>query len=313
MRKRLTPGVVLGIIAVGFAMSGSAVAGSLITSAKIKDGTIRNKDIKKGTIALNRLTPAAQSAIRRTTQAGARGATGATGTAGAPGAPGAAGADGTSVLPSPTVVPTSGNWGVINRNTIGSPAASLRSGPANPALGDGSLNLSVGTPDEKIAFGNEVDSVAGGLFANIQQVGFRVYTTGRTRPRAVPHRTCRGSPSRSIPTSTATPASNYSSLVWMPENSASNPWSPYIDATTSRPLGRHRRRVHRDPVPTSTASRCTFAELQDHLDDGGDPATILTVAVGKGRDFAWSGSVDGLRINDTVFDFEERGVFTTAP
>ena len=54
-------------------------------------------------------------------------------------------------------------------------------------------------------------------------------------------------------------------------------------------------------------ARCTFAELQDHLDDGGEPPTILTVAVGKGRDFAWSGAVDGLRVNDTVFDFEERG------
>jgi hypothetical protein len=48
MRKHLSPGVVLGAIAVVLAMSASAVAGTLITSAKIKDGSIANRDIKKG-------------------------------------------------------------------------------------------------------------------------------------------------------------------------------------------------------------------------------------------------------------------------
>ena len=46
MRRKITPGLVLGGIAVLLSMSGSAVAGSLITSAKIQDGTIRNKDIR---------------------------------------------------------------------------------------------------------------------------------------------------------------------------------------------------------------------------------------------------------------------------
>ena len=60
-------------------------------------------------------------------------------------------------------------------------------------------------------------------------------------------------------------------------------------------------------------TRCTFSELQDALDDGGDPATILSASITKGRDFAFGGAVDGLRINDTVYDFEETGVFTTTP
>ena len=37
----------------------------------------------------------------------------------------------------------------------------------------------------------------------------------------------------------------------------------------------------------------------------------MSVAVVKGRDNFWSGAVDGLRVNDTVVDFEETGVFTT--
>ena len=119
MRKRITPGVVLGSIAVGFAMSGSAVAGSLITSAKIKDGTIQNKDIKKGTIALNRLTKGAQAAIKRPAGRGQR-ADGRHGRVRAtpPARRGATGADGRRAgLARAGPEDTSGNWGIINRNT----------------------------------------------------------------------------------------------------------------------------------------------------------------------------------------------------
>ena len=59
------------------------------------------------------------------------------------------------------------------------------------------------------------------------------------------------------------------------------------------------------------ATPCTFSQLQTALNDGGDAATILTVAVGKGRDFAWSGAVDGLRLNSTIYDFEPFGVVET--
>src|SRR4051794_22122310 len=139
MRKHYTPGVVLGVIAICIAMSGSAVAGSLITSAKIKDGTIQNKDIKKGTISVDRLNKGTQKAIRLAAVPGARGATGATG---ATGAKGADGAPDTTLQASPGAAPLA-NWGLINRNTIGSPTTMLRSGPADPAVGDGSLNISV--------------------------------------------------------------------------------------------------------------------------------------------------------------------------
>ena len=41
-------------------------------------------------------------------------------------------------------------------------------------------------------------------------------------------------------------------------------------------------------------------------------AIIGTVGITKGRDNSWQGAVDGLRINGTVFDFEETGVFERA-
>jgi hypothetical protein len=40
----------------------------------------------------------------------------------------------------------------------------------------------------------------------------------------------------------------------------------------------------------------------------GTGAKIISVAVGKGRDYAWQGAVDGLRINSTIYDFEPLGV-----
>ena len=142
-------------------------------------------------------------------------------------------------------------------------------------------------------------------------VGFRVYTTGenRTAGGATPNMP---SITFEVDPNVDGKPSNYASLVYMPENSAANVWSPYIDATSTGLWGGTGGAFTGTKCDIN-GSRCTFAELQDYLDDGGDPATILTVAITKGRDFFWSGAVDGLRINGTVFDFEERGVFTTAP
>lgn len=309
MRRKLTPGLVLGGIAVLLSMSGSAVAGSLITSSKIKDGTITAKDIKRGTITMSRLSKSTRQQLA--------GKQGPAGPAGPQGAQGPQGERGPSVLGSPGQkgekgdkgdkgdpgpVFSSGNWGVINRNTIGSPQAFLRSGPFDPPVGDGALNLNVGSGTEKAAYGNEMD-FAGDLVEDLTEVGFHVYTTGENNARF----------SANMPSITfeIDPnvdgwGANYASLVFTPTaNSEANKWSGYIDATTTGLWGL----TGSAPTCNINGGRCTFDEIMDFLNDGGDPATIMTVAVGKGRDYEWSGAVDGLRINDTVFDFEETGVF----
>ena len=66
---------------------------------------------------------------------------------------------------------------------------------------------------------------------------------------------------------------------------------------------------------TSTVGAAGFEELQQFLaanNNGTAPATIGSVAITKGRDYSWQGAVDGLRINDTVYDFEENGVVEQA-
>jgi hypothetical protein len=316
MRKHLSPGVVLASIAIVLASTGSAAAGALITSAKIKDGTIQNKDIKKGTIALNRLTPAAQKAVRLAAKPGATGVAGATGATGATGAPGAAG---TTLQASPGAAPLA-NWGLINRNTEGTGTAFLREGPAKPAYGTGSLNLLVGSPDQKVAFGNEdptdAASIADGTFDNVTKVGYRVYTTGEnnTRPSAnVPTITFEVDPNMESVDATLPKPANYTSLVFTPEsNSPDNAWSGYIDATTSGKWGMTGA-AFKNGTCGNDGGRCTFAQLKAFLNDGGASPKILSLAVGKGKDYAFQGAVDGLRLNDTVFDFESDGVFATTP
>jgi hypothetical protein len=83
----------LTALAVG---GGSATAASLITSSQIKDGTIRNRDVAKNQISLNRLSPGVQRLIRRgssvqQTALSQSAPAGPAGPAGAPGAPGAQG------------------------------------------------------------------------------------------------------------------------------------------------------------------------------------------------------------------------------
>jgi hypothetical protein len=76
MRKRLTPGVVLGILALVIAMTGSAVGASLITGKQIKNSSITGKDVKN------------KSLTKSDFKGSVRGARGLTGAQGPPGATG---------------------------------------------------------------------------------------------------------------------------------------------------------------------------------------------------------------------------------
>src|SRR4051794_10624458 len=85
MRKRVSPGVVLGVLALVLACTGSAAAGSLITSGKIKDGTIRDRDIRKGTITADRLSRGVRGQLKKAGTPGPQGLKGDKGDKGATG------------------------------------------------------------------------------------------------------------------------------------------------------------------------------------------------------------------------------------
>src|SRR3954454_23016471 len=257
---------------------------------------------------------------------GGGGAPGAPGIAGPPGAPGTPGTPGIAGPPgapgAPGPVGSAGNWGVINRNTSGSSVAQLRSGPSTPALtgnatapfdlagaqtvpplGTGSLNLSV-SDTEKISFGNEVDFFNTPLA--VTAVGFSVYNVGEN----ISLGSITDMPNIQFeinPNLASAPLDVYATLTFFPDADASVPgWSGFIDATTSGLWGISGFGVA--DTCSLIGTLCTWTDLLALLNDGGDAPVLYTVAVTKGTDQAWHGAVDGLRINATVYNFEEYGV-----
>jgi hypothetical protein len=161
-----------------------------------------------------------------------------------------------------------------------------------------------------VAYGNEVDFF-GDSFQGLTEVGFHLYTT--------PENINAGGVSN-LPTITfeidpnvTGVDDNFASVVFFPPPvPVPLQWTDYIDGTAEGLWGGTGPPFAGAECDINGA-RCTFDALQDLLDDGGEPATIGTVAVSKGRDFSFQGAVDGLRISSTVYDFEETGVFQTAP
>ncbi len=317
--KKPTPGLALGVAAVVMACMGTAYAAG-ITGDDIKNDTVESKDIKDETLKTKDLSQSAQDDLQG--DDGDDGATGPTGPTGPTGATGPAGADGTASYTGP-------EWGQIDRNTLGSPTVVLRGGPfvgptQAPPYGEGSLQITAnGVPRtasandaEQATFGNEVDFV-GDAFADIDALGFHVFQTGENNGRGNPNM-----PVIKIELDsnlTAAGSDNFTTLTWTPTNSANNVWSGYIDATTApaSPSGQGFILSGNEGTLTNCnlSTPCTFSQVQNALDDdassAGD-ASIYTVAVGKGRDFAWSGAIDGLRVSDTIYDFEPFGVSETA-
>lgn len=217
------------------------------------------------------------------------------------------------------------HWGIITRNTIGSPVGDLRNGPygsfgvtgsaAAPPFGRGSLGIEVADnattrvpPSEKVDFGNEVDFF-GDPVLGIHEIGFHVFQTGENvgygGPRNMPNIRMEIDANLTMPLCAA---DNYTTMVWVPDASpAINRWSGYIDATTT---GNWYFTGNEGLCTGCTeALTCNWTTAKTALNDGPPAPVIYTVAVGKGRDNIWVGAVDGLRINDSVYDFELFGVF----
>ncbi|WP_329219450.1 hypothetical protein OG352_23165 [Streptomyces sp. NBC_01485] len=232
-----------------------------------------------------------------------------------------------AILPGSATADTNDNrarsdhWGVIARNTIGSPVADLRNGPygpfgvtgtaARPPYGRGSLGIEVvgATPTlpappvvEKVDFGNEVDFFGKSLLA-LRRVGFHVFQTGEN----IGYGGATNMPNIRIeidPNVPTLPADTYSTLVWVPAASpVPNGWSPFIDATTTGYWY-----LTGNETSCTQAAQCSFAQLKASFTLLNAKPTVYTVAVAKGPDSMWIGAVDGLRLNNYVYDFEPDGV-----
>jgi len=228
---------------------------------------------------------------------------------------------GASALASPTHNPRSEHWGVITRNTIGSPVGDVRNGPygtfgvtgpsARPQYGKGSLGIETADaatagapPSEKVDFGNEVDFFGDNVLA-LNQVGFHVFQTGENaaiNPRNMPNIRFEIDPNE------ADNPSNYSTMVWVPDAApVTNRWSGYIDATTTGNW--YFTGSTAATTGCTQALTCNFTMAKTALNDGSPTPVMYTAAVGKGRDSLWVGAVDGFRMNREIFNFELTVVF----
>ena len=193
------------------------------------------------------------------------------------------------------------HWSIIDRNVMKNGDSYLRSGPGTPPKGIGSLGIRTGDGADKAAFGNQVD-FAGVALSSISTVKYSVYTTRENSDLS----TANG-PNVAVEIDPDGPAvtGGYSTLVYVPTALTANAWTD-LDASTAKQWY-----LTRDATPATgciQSSYCTLAQVKTSLPD----ATLYTVQLGKGRDFAFSGAVDALVINNDTYDFEPFGVTRTS-
>jgi hypothetical protein len=216
---------------------------------------------------------------------------------------------------------TPGMWGIIGRNTLGSPSAFFRDGPLGrtstdpaarqaPPYGQGSLQIIVGDGTEKIAFGNETN-FSGLRLADINALTYWVFAgTDSLAGIALPGIALEVDPN-------VTAGVNYSSLVYLPNDSTApsspatpvpNVWQHYNASTTGSAW--FATGATGAAIGCTLATPCSFAELKTKL-----PNAEVTYSLGitKGRDTAFIGAVDGLQVNQFAYDFERYGVLTRLP
>ena len=211
------------------------------------------------------------------------------------------------------------HWGPVARNIIGSAVNELRNGPFisppgagdAPPFGDGSLGLETKDGTEKATFGNEVDFV-GDNVTDLTDVGFRVYQTGENNSHGgtsnLPNITLEVDPT-GVGDNTGP---NFSSLVFVPSGPTPvNRWSGYIDGTSASDGSWYfTNGTTGSTTGCNQTTMCSYSALQSAVQANYPDMDITSVQVAKGRDQEWQGAVDGLRINDNVYDFELFGVRT---
>jgi hypothetical protein len=263
----------------------SDLANGAVTSAKITDGQVMTRDladnsvtsakIRNGTIALGDLSAAARQSLK-TTYAGP-------------------------------------NWSIVDRSVRGNGDSYLRAGPSaaagghstEPPYGIGSLGMRVGATSDKAVFGNQV-AFGGMPLSDITTLSYWVFSSSD----AV-------SPNLQFeinPNLASLPGTTFTTL------SFENPAKPANAWTKIHPL-MGARWVMTGAAGTQTgctqAARCTWDDVLTRLadDNNGTPAAIsfsVQFNIGTGAP-ALSAAVDGLQVNDHVYDFEPFGVSVVAP
>lgn len=286
-----TIAVLVGAGALALAGTTGAVAKSMITSHDLQDGAVTHRVIRDGAVHQADLDDSLLAKLKGVGPAGPRGPQGPAGKRGPAG---------------PKAEYEGANWSIIDRNVIGNGDAFLRSGPSAgtdvaPPSGIGSLGIRTGSGDDKAAFGNQVDFV-GQPLSDLNHVSYSVFTTGENNDVPIDNNL----PSVAFEVNPNT-ARTYSTLVFVPSPADSNAWTEE-NASTAQQW--YFTGAFGTDSGCTQAHYCTLADAQDAAPN----ATLLSVEITKGRDYAFSGAVDDLQINNKVYDFEPLGVIeSTVP
>lgn len=209
------------------------------------------------------------------------------------------------------------NWGIVDRSVVGNGDSYLRAGPSaaaggqstKPPYGIGSLGMRVGASTDKATFGDQVD-FAGMPVSGITTLSYWVFRGGSSV--VTPNLQFEINPN--LASSPAT----FTTLSFENPTVPANVWTK-VDPTTG-PAGWGMTGVAGTATgcqPTPVTARCTWDQIQTALasDNNGTPAAIsFAVQFNMGTGAAQSSSaVDGLQINNQVFDFEPFGVSKVAP
>lgn len=293
--------MVISIIALIAALGGTGYAATKLTTKDLANGAVTSAKVKDKTLKKKDLSKKARNQLKGET--GPQGAKGDTGPQG----------------PAGQATYTNPNWAVIDRNTEGSSVATLAGGPYfgttaadGPPLGVGSLHIETADGTEKAAFGNQVD-FAGDPVSGLTQLGFSYTQTGEDWDRYAGNL-----PNITLEINPSVGGKDYTSMVYVPASPARSAQQWITDDADANPGTTSGWWFSNGTVASATgctqATYCTLAEAEAALaanNDGGPAAQILTLGIGKGKDYQYQGSVDALRVNDTLFDFEPFGVEET--
>jgi hypothetical protein len=319
IRPPTPSGLVIGAVAVLIVTAGTATAAKLITGADIKDGSVASADLKNNNVASADLKDGTVSSadLKNNNIASGDIKDGTVSSAdlknnsvaSADIADGTIGTQDISAAAIERFTYSGPNWSIVDRNVIGNGDSYLRAGPNPPSPPDGigSLGIRTGSSEDSAAFGNQVD-FAGDSVNDLTNVGFSVFTTGENNdlaPNNMPAIRI-----EIVPNLDTVPAT-FTTMVYVPDNSVANLWTDIDAVADPDPRWGLTGGAFAGTECDINGPRCTFEDLIAYLDDGAPDAFILSVQVGKGRDFAFSGAVDSLIINDEKFDFEPFGVITT--
>jgi hypothetical protein len=213
-------------------------------------------------------------------------------------------------------------WGVVGRNTIGSPAAYFRVGPwgrtsgyaatVPPPLGDGSLGIHVegvngtGSSAEKLSFGDET-TFADLPIRSISTLSYWVYTAEDVF-------TNHSLPTLSVEANPDANGAGYTTLVYLPDGSTApsapsprtvNAWQKYDPLAAG-----NKWHSTADLDPNTTLCQISNpSQFSDLVAQTGPNARVsFSLAITKGRDNEFTGAVDAVTVNGATYDFEPEGV-----